>query len=322
MSTIGELLDTTTAQRIQALAAGVDASEPAKPRRLTEADAIDIDVESEAMIEAACIDCKVTLMIDPKVPEGIDPEAPRVPICSECASIRVRIEAIENQRNVMAIKRPQVAKHKPRTTDGIDHPVTVKHATKENDMDLDQISDAELGAMVRAQMKATLAEKIVVAVPEVVAERKADDKRDKVNVAAEQEDRKTRSLPGFMVGTTLEIPELDLANVPSLDEAPSAKERSVYNKARFRLTKESPLDPEETTYRLLGEEHLRLQGLEAERVAGSTEKIAEPKAKKAKAPKATVIVADVSDGDEAKVIALAGVLGVSIKKARKILASR
>jgi hypothetical protein len=185
-------------------------------------------------------------------------------------------------------------------------------------MDLSNMSDAELGAMVRQQMQAAKVETIVAAKPEVEEKRKAEAKETEKAIKKEQAARPMRVFAGFMVGTSLEIPTLDLSDVSSLDEAPSAKERSPYNKARFRLTKESALDPEETTYRLLMEEHLRLQGIEAERVK------AVPKAekpKKAKAKKVKAVVVDIDPEENAKVTALASVLGVSEKKARKIMAA-
>lgn len=372
MSKIAELLDPTVAQKMQAVVADIQPSQPAKPKRvlkgragevdivitkastepnqparhhpickcegcevgtsvamtpeayaeryglvrptaprtLTAADAIDIDPRSGAMIEAECVDCHTPLLIDPEVPEGVDPEAPRIPICAECAGIRVRHEAMNNQRSVQAIRRPRVAHHQPRTSDGIDHPV--KTTKKENDMDLDNLSDAELGAVVRQQMKATKVEQVKAAKPVVEAERKVKEKKEKKGVKASRVERR-KVLAGFMVGTTLEIPDLDLSEVASLDEAPSAKERSPYNKARFRLTKEAPLDPEETTYRTLAEEHERLRKTEAERVG---------KAKEAKPKKVTAIVADVQDVDKAKVKALAKVLGISKKEARKLVEAR
>lgn len=335
-----ELLDPTTVARMTALAADVSADQPAHviqgpgypitvtkrstdplpPRRLTIADALEIDPRSGAMIQTCCVDCKVSLMIDPALPEGVDPETPRVPICDKCAGIRVRYEAIQHQRNVQAIRRTTVAKHQPRTTDGIDHPVTTSKANnniEENDMDLDNMSDAELGATVRQQMKAAKVETIKAAKPVIEEERRQEAKKDKKAKKKEQKARPQRVLDGFMVGTTLEIPTLDLSDVPSLDEAPSAKERSPYNKARFRLTKEGPLDPEETTYRVLMSEHLRLQGIESERKVEAKPAKTEKPTKK---PKVEAIVAKVNPDDDAKVAALASVLGVSKKKARKIMA--
>jgi hypothetical protein len=257
------------------------------------------------MIDTECVDCKCALKIDPEVPEGVDPEMPRIPICAKCAGIRLRYEAIQNQRNVEIIKRARVARHQPRITDNIDHPVTIKK--QEKDMDLDNMSDAELGAIVRQQMKDAKVPTVVENKPKVEKARKQKAAAEKAEVAKEQVARKDRIFPGFEVGN-LEVPTLDLSEIVSLDEAPSAVQRSPYNKARFRLTKESPLDPEETTYRTLMEEHQRLATL------------AQEKPVKAAKPKVEAIAVDVKPDDSAKVAALAKVLGISKKQARKMMA--
>jgi hypothetical protein len=338
MSSIGDLLDEQTRTRLATVVvAKTDAKAPANeipfvvtkravdpnpPRPLTERDAIDIDPESEAMIDAVCVDCGVPILIDPKVPEGVDPETPRVPICQKHAQERARWE-IAQQRKVEAIRRPQIAKHQPRTTDGIDHPVTV--TTKENRMDLDNLSDAELGAIVRRQMKATLTEKIIEGAPQVLAERAAHEEAEKEAIAEVQAERSGRVLPGFKVGTTLEVPALDLTNVSNLDEQPSAATRSPYNKARFRLTGEPPLAvPDKdglmaegavpTTYKVLIAEHERLLSLSAAHNKGA--------AKKAKKEKVEVVMAATDAATEArltKATALAGVLGVSVDQALTVM---
>ena len=271
------------------------------PRRLEVADAIDIDPRSAALIDVNCVDCGAAIRVDPQDFEpGFfdDPESLFFPLCTTHAQLR----AINNQRKAEDAKR---------TT------------TKEQDMDLDNIADAELGATVKEQIRQQKAKKVKAAKPKVEAERKKQAKEAKKATKAKQAERKV-VLASFMVGTTLEVPALDLTQVPSLDEAPSAAERSPYNKARFRLLKESPLDPEVTTYRSLIEEHNRLRDAEAQRVAANFKALGEKnakKAKKAKAKKVTAVVADVKPIDKAKVAALAEVLGVSKKEARKVMAA-
>lgn len=267
----------------------------AAPRRLSVSDAIDIDPKSGAHIESNCVDCGVRIKIDPQAfdPEFFeDEDSLFFPLCNIHAEIR---QAMKTQRQVEATKR---------TTQ------------KEQDMDLDNLSDAEIGATVRQQMKAEKAEKVKAAKPVVEKQRKKEAKAAKKGTKAKQAERK-QLLPGFMVGTTHEVPALDLSEVPSLDEAPSAKERSPYNKARFRLTNESPLDPEDTTYRTLMAEHERLRALEAERVA--TKAAEKPKKKKAK--ETVVLVAEVNEVDKAKVKRLAKALGITKREARDLVAS-
>lgn len=275
------------------------------PRPLTSADAIEIDPESEAMIEARCVDCTRPLLIDPKVPEGVDPTVPRVPICENCGHIRVsmekqRREAMNDQRAIEVAKRTR----QPAPIQAI-QPIE-----KENDMDMNTLSDAELGATIREQMQAEKAKQVKAAKPKVDKKRKAKKEKVKADVKAEQQARKTRVLAGFTLGN-VEVPTLDLTNVSSLDEAPSAKERSPYNKCLFRA-KETILDPEVTTYRTLMDLHERFAGEAGE---------AKPK-KKGKKKQAVAVVADLNPTEDAKkVTALAKTLGISEKKACKLIAA-
>lgn len=286
---------------------------PKRPRQLTAADAIEIDPESEALVPANCVDCGVEIMLDPKLPEGIAVDALRVPICEHHAKVRAMYAAAVEQRNVEAIRRPQVARHQPRVTDHIDHPVTV--TTKEQDMDLSEIADAEIGSMLKEQIRMDKAEKVKAGAKQAKKERKAEAKRFEAERTQAQAERKGKVLPAFMVGTTLEVPALDLSAVPSMDESPSAKERSPYNKARFRLTKEGPLDPETTTYRMLAAEHERLMSAEAERIGVDAVEVAKP------VEQPEQIVAVIDTDEKAKVKALAKVLGCSKKEAKAILAT-
>lgn len=336
MSKIESLLDDETRAKL-AQVAKQDAepafrvikasTDPNPPRTLTASDAIDIDPESGAMIDALCVDCKVPLLIDPQLPEGVDPEAPRYPICAPCAKTRTRFAAISEQRNVEIIHRKTVARHQPRVTDGIDHPVTVTHEareakTKENDMDLSGMSDAELGAILRADMLARAAADLPA------KRKKAKDKQAKAEaktakgIKQRQSERKGMVLEAFMVGT-LEVPTLDLTEVEDLNEMVSTTLRSPYNKARFRLAGERPLwapkDEDEdgyvpTTYQTLIDEHARLMALAEAKAAEKA------KPKKAKAPQ---IVAVLSDDDEAevakKIKALRKITGLSKEQARAIV---
>lgn len=348
MTTIAEALDEQTRARLQGMVANLDTTAPAKvtkpkrteipfeivkastedePRRksrtptpgefLTQDLAIDIDPKSEAMIEVACVfECGSTVLINPQVPEGME-SMPRAAACAECAERHVR-QAIADQRNVLTIRRPQVARHQPRTQDDIDHPVTTK--TKEKDVDLDNLSDAELGASVRQQIKSRIADGVPAKRKKAKVKQAKADKKDREGIKAEQKRRKGHILPAFMVGTTLEVPALDLADVSSLDEAPSAVTRSPYNKARFRLCQEKPLDPETTTFRVLASEHERLCRLAAAKASKKAQ--AKPKAEKGKTKVEQPIVAVLDKDTKAKVKALMDLTGLSKKKAEQIVLGR
>lgn len=357
MSKIGSLIDPSLRQKLQGIAADLAEGQPAAqiepavepeieyvvtkastdpnpPRPLTRADAIQIDPESEAFVDTLCIDCGVPLMIDPQLPKGVEdhPEHLRWPLCEEHDTIRARWAAINEQRNVEVIHRPQVKRHRPRTNDGVEHPVTTTQMndvtttqmndTKEHEMeDLDTMSDADLGALVRSQMKSIVVDKVKTRQPKAKAKAaKAEKKAEKAH-RQERRGRKNRVLPGFMVNT-LEVPTLDLSEV-SLDETANSVERQPYNKARFRLEGSAPLASpsacEEdgsltpTTYRVLRDEHARLQAL-AEAKAAS---------KASKKTKAKPVVAAMSGADDAviteKAKALAKVTGLTKKQAREIV---
>lgn len=272
MNTIAELLTPETRQRLAEIPFVVTkkATDPNPPRRpLTAADAIDIDPLSEALIEADCVDCHDPVLIDPKVPEGVDPEMPRVPICRDCARIRA-LEAARTQRNVLTVRRTTVARHQPRVTDGIKHPVTIQTPVqKESDViDLDNSSDAEFGASVRESLRTEIASEIPA------KRKKAKKKLAKAEAKKEvlkKRDRATRRgvvLPEFTLhGVT--VPALDLSDVTDMGEVVSAKQRSPYNKVLHRNgepllpagDKDDPIAPV-ATYADVAEVHKRLSGVE------------------------------------------------------------
>jgi len=328
MATLAHLLSPEARARLEnlvpATVAVLHEGEPAR-RTLTAADAIDIDAESEAMIEAECVDCTAPVLIDPKLPEGVDPETPRVPLCRECGRDRAK-EATKARRKVEVIQRTRTAKHKPRVTDGLSHPVQVtrKKESAVPEIDLSNMSTGEKVALVttaterlESNAATALPAKRDAAKAQAKAEAKAVEKAAKAERKARQN---TKPLVEFTVGT-LVVPALDLSEVTSLDEAVSAVMRSPYNKARFRLLGEPPLptlgDCEEdaslppTTYAVLAAEHLRLsQVAEAKRA----------EAKPAKKVRATVAVLD-EDEVALKVEALRSVCpDLSKKQARKIVA--
>lgn len=340
MSEIRDLLDADTRAKLAQVTSKQQDKEPAfvvikastdpnPPRTLTAADAIDIDPESGAMIDALCVDCKVPMLIEPTLPEGVDPETPRFPICAPCGKIRARFMAINEQRNVEIIHRKSVARHKPRVDDGIDHPVTVTReapeATKEIQMyDINVLTDMELGAAVRADLLARAAEALPAKRDKAKAKKRKADKVADAQVKQRQSERKGMVLAEFNVGTTLVVPALDLSEVEDLNEMVSTTLRSPYNKARFRLAGERPLwapkDEDEdgytpTTYQTLIDEHARLMAL-------AQVKADEPKGKK-KSKDKPQIVALLDDDVEAEVTkkakALAKLTGIDKVAARKIV---
>jgi hypothetical protein len=339
MSEIRDLLDADTRAKLaQVVSEQKDdapayviikaSTDPNPPRTLTAADAIEIDPESEAMIDAECVDCHVPMLIDPKLPEDAAPEdkdKPRVPLCKACGKVRARFAAINEQRNVEVIqRRTRVAQRRPRITDGIDHPVTVT-TEKENEMNLDNVPDAVVGAAAKEALRAEIAASLPGRRKKAKDKQAKAEKQAKDNVKKRQAERKGLVLAEFNVGTSLVVPALDLTEVEDLNEMVSTTLRSPYNKARFRLAGERPLwapkDEDEdgyvpTTYQTLIDEHGRLMALA---LAKAAEK-AKPKPKGKAKPQ---IVAVLDDEQEAviksKTKALAKLTGVDKKQARAIV---
>lgn len=352
MTTIGQLLDPKAKEGLTAIVADLDPEAPASPpyvvikaatdpepvRTVTIATGtgdIEVDLRSDANIEAQCFGCPQVISFPPTLPLAVQKRygLPRpAAYCLECAEtavlkiIQAQRATEAAQRNQPAIRTPQVARHQPRISDGEEHPVTI--TKKESDVDLDNIPAAKLGETVRQTMKATKAEQVKKDRKQAKKDQRKREKADLDDRTKAQAEKKGKVLPAFMVGTTLEVPALDLSDVENIDECPSGTVRSPYNKARFRLTGESALPSpsacEEdaslvpTTYRVLAEEHMRLMSLAADHNEAAAAKKAEPKAKKVKATK-TVVVADLDLEGKAK--ALAKATGISKKKAREIVAS-
>lgn len=372
MTTIGQLLDPKAKEGLKAVVADLDPKAPATvpyvvikastepiarstTTILTGNGEIEVDVASEANIEALCAgNCAKVISFPPTLPlavakrYGLPQPAAYCLECAEEAVLHVIQEHRAAQRNQPAIRTPRVAKHQPRVSDGIDHPVVFTTPLskadpdkvfgpaeitpkKENDVDLDNIPAAKLGDTVRQSMKMAKAE-------QVKKDRKAAKKAQReaeqqalVERTKAQKAKKGKVLPGFMVGTTLEVPALDLSDVENIDECPSATARSPYNKARFRLTGEGPLPSpsacEEdaslvpTTYRVLADEHRRLMSLAADHNEQAKAK-QEAKAKPKTAPK-TAVIADLDTDAEAlikrKAKALAKATGLSKAQAREIV---
>ena len=165
--------------------------------------------------------------------------------------------------------------------------------------DIDSVSDAELGAIFRQQIKARLAEKINGATPAVLAQRAKAEAASAAAIAFRQDERRQQVLPGFTVAGR-DIPDLDLTQVTDLHEVVSAKQRSIYNKALYALG-EDILDADTTTYLTLLETHERLSQVKP--------------TKGKKKVKAVLAVTDQTD----KVATVASILGISKKAAKKLV---
>lgn len=228
MSRIQSLLDPEVVKQMQVIAAQVDGSQPARP---TSTDEIDIDPQSEALIEASCFDCHTDILVEPSVPTEAEGKTRRF-VCAEC--LKARLQAMDAQRNVEVIRRARTVKHQPRITDHVDHPVVVRTTTKENDMiDLDTMSSNDLADLMREAMRVLAGRKMAEAKPVVEAQRAEEEVAFKEAVAVEQEARRSYFDEGFTF-MKVEVPDLDLRDVSNVNEIVSGKVRSAYNKMRHR----------------------------------------------------------------------------------------
>lgn len=272
--------------------------------------------EGEGAFLTTCI-CGEEIRVRRDVPGSVDAKRPRVPMCADCAK-----DVVTGRAHVV-IHRPQVAKRKPRLTDGQDHPVTVTSTnTQENDMhldldanlDLETIPDAKLGRMVKDGLRKDKAKNL----PKKNAKAKTKAaKKEKVQVKAKKAERKDLSdlvLPEIVVSATLSIPALDLSTINSLDEVVNATTRSPYNKARFGggIGPKESLDTKETTWADLAEEHRRIGAI----VAGKGEAKPTKQAKPAKSKKLLAAEVDV----DARLATLMATCKVSRKVAKRMLA--
>ena len=233
-------------------------------------------------------------LLDPKVVEAlrqltvaqIDPEAPaKAPTEADVKSMlgqaHVAVAAARERRATeKAIHRPQVAKHQPRTSDGIDHPVTTTHKETSMTFDLSHFSTAQLAAlavqareMLEVQAAADLPAKRDAA---IVADQEAEAKAASEAKEAQAARKNSTPLAAFFVHRSLTVPALDLSDVEDLNLRVTAKVRSPYNKARSWLgepTLPHSAEPGEptTTYAMLAAEHIRLAAAVAAKHAEKAE---------------------------------------------------
>lgn len=215
---------------------------------------------ADDLIPAVCM-CGEEILIHRTLPESVpeqDRDKVRVPTCIDCAKAQAN-EAPSG--TVRVFHRKRVARHEPRITDGLDHEVTT--TTKEGhvaQIDLSALSDAEIGAEVRRKLLTEAEAKAKAKRPKAKKVKRA---REVLNAIEHKEARKAltdlEGLEAFTVDD-LEVPALE---VFALDEVAPTEVRSFYNKARWRLAKESGTLGKETTFAQLVDEHRRLKALAA-----------------------------------------------------------
>lgn len=199
---------------------------------------------------------------------------------------------------------------------------TERRKKKEKDVDLNQMTKAEVGDLVLTQIKTTKAKKVKAARPQAVKAKKKTEKAVDKGIKKDQKRRKNHVVKGFRVSKTLVVPDLDLRDVTSLDTTPSALVRGPYNQTRFRLLGEPPLpalgnqkdepDPQpSTTYRDLIKEHERLRDLVSKKAKGKPVKAVKAEAK--------VLTAKLNPSDKAKVRQLSKLANISQERAREVL---
>lgn len=249
-----------------------------------------------------CAGCDTPVTVaqrDTKAPE-------RIVVCAECAESMSRGSSI-------TVVEPR--KHHSETG-GAPVGVTVTTTPKQEapvPIDINDLTDAELGAAVRAEMTAQAEAEVKPKRDKAAKQAKVERKAAK---AAKRAERKAITAVGVLPAFDVQgahVPALDVSAVEDLNEVPPKDVRSPYNKALYRLgepllsTKDEPgLGAEACTYATLIEVHQRL----ACQVPAEPVTPAEPKAQ----------IAAPIDLDERKIQALQDTLGVSAKKARKMLA--
>lgn len=232
MTKIADLLDPAKVAALsQVQTVPEPVPEPTWPRLLTAADGVVIDPASEALIDANCVGCGCPILLDPVLPEGVDPNTPRIPICAEDAEAYALWVAAEHQRDIEIVRR--------------------NNDTKEERVDFKTMRDEDLGKAARKSMQQAEADRIKAERPKVEAKRRAQDKKNRADREVERE-QLMRVLPGFTIEGKV-VPDLDLSQPSSLNEVPDKFVRSPYNKALYALG--MPLLAPTDTYEFLAQVH-------------------------------------------------------------------
>lgn len=272
-----------------------------------------IDAEkAEALAAAAQTRTKIQQALIAKVnvnePSLIDPERQFCLItCQMCQK-----DSTHKREDLIAkFDRKSLGKNGYTCDDCTTNPLKEKPVLK---FDISNMSDAELGKMVRNRILETYTVEVAEKRDEALEVKAAEDKAEaKARKKAQKARATAEPLPEIRVSDSLTVPELVLNEVNSLDEVVNSAMRSPYNKALFRLRlQEQALNPETTTYAVLVKAH----NLIFETVAARDTEKACKKSKKA------VVVAEVSTDEKAKIKALrATVPGLTKAQAREILAT-
>lgn len=256
----------------------------------------------------------------------IDGNHAGLPVCQPCMVAMTTGSSIPEPTRTTPMAVTVAGLRKKSAKAGKKH---TKKSTKEITMpiNINDIPSAQLGEALKNAERARIAE----GMPERCdkAERKRL-KREAKQKAAKAAERAALTEMGVLPGFTLhkvEVPPLDVASLANLDECPSAKARSPYNKCRNRMGED--LLPSNTdagspaaTWRDLLNDHQRMAPL-----ADTIEVAVEAKPKKAKAKKAKTkkgkaqVAAPIDLDEKVKIKALRVALGCTKAEARKILAT-
>lgn len=169
----------------------------------------------------------------------------------------------------------------------------------ESNFDLNDLTDAEIGRIVRVALMAQRSKRIEVGRADVADVEEFEAERAAALLNDERKKRDLLAIKGFLANGYA-VPALDARQEP-LDEVVSAPVRQTYNRARVALGEKELLDPETTTWRVIVTEHIRLGELAR---------------KRSKAPK---LAAHLGERTPAKVKALAEVFEVSEEVADAIM---
>lgn len=259
---------------------------------------VEVDLRGEGMHQTECADCAAAIEVAIQ-PAGVDVvDKVRTAVCLDCGHKRLK------GRQGEVLNRPAVI-HDPNEEERV--------------FDLTGFSNAELAAAAvdaRERMVASAAAALPAkrnAANQQQAEREAADEKQKVADRAKLGKRKAWMGEFTYLGDKT-VPALDFSEISNLDEAPSSKVRSPYNKV-LHSQGEPLLDPEATTYRVLRKVHKRLW--KAARVAVEMPKDVTPRVVET----APVLLADLDPDTKAKVDAYAEVTGTDTATARERLAS-
>lgn len=276
-----------------------------EPEPVTTINGVEYSLDSEAHVDVECADCQTPIQVE-VAPKGADldtlTEHPRVAVCTPCGKARTK-----GKKGVLVYVRPDVE------ADDLDahfaanpDKITTHEETPVPQVDLTELSNAEFSELALKARDHMIAEK-EAALP---AKRKKAKKKEAKRIAKDEamkvreREERNRVLPGFTIHK-VEVPALDLSEQTSLNEAPSPKVRSPYNKALHR-SGEPLLDPETTTYAVLVKTHEYLFGMK-------------PTKEQVKAVKGKRVAAQLEPDTKAKIAAYAEVMGISEKKAGKRL---